>query len=539
MTQAISLDLGTSGIRGQLLDLSKKKVLRTCICSRNPLPGANVMDHLSFAIEQGPDLAHDILLCAIEQVIDALAPKDLERIAVCGNPIQISIFEGIEIRDLAYAGKNLLEEAGVIVPDRRGHIARSDTVGLGREVDVVIPPSVRHEVGADALAMMIKSGFLDDDMCMVTDYGTNAEMALKVGDDIYSGSAAAGPAMEGQHIQAGMLASPGAISDLVQVPEGWRVMVLDETFEPQAGSVVSLRGDTCKSQGLRARGITGTGVVALIYAGMKCGRIDPPHISGGDIRLEKGIKFTEPDLIEAGKAIGAIRAGHLTLLQEAGIGPDELLSMYMAGASGTYVDALKARAVGLVPAGARSIMQIGNTSLELAKDLAFEPDLLDDLNEMRKNLISRHVMFASSPAFSDLYVQELAYWTEGMPWDRYQRNLAALGVPVSISSDVRVAVERRHRIDIWDIGDSLCMIEPNVHLEGKWECTRCLRCVQACPEEALSLSMSDNHFTVDTGKCLGTACRRCEEACPDQVFSYDRLVLGEEVSRTRHDARLP
>ena len=41
--------------------------------------------------------------------------------------------------------------------------------------------------------MMYKSGFLEDDRnCMVTDYGTNAEMALKVGDDIYTGSAAAG-----------------------------------------------------------------------------------------------------------------------------------------------------------------------------------------------------------------------------------------------------------------------------------------------------------------------------------------------------------
>jgi methylamine methyltransferase corrinoid activation protein len=29
----------------------------------------------------------------------------VERLAVCGNPIQLSLFQNIEIRDLAYAGK--------------------------------------------------------------------------------------------------------------------------------------------------------------------------------------------------------------------------------------------------------------------------------------------------------------------------------------------------------------------------------------------------------------------------------------------------
>lgn len=62
---------------------------------------------------------------------------------------------------------------------------------------------------------------------MVTDYGTNAEMALKVGNRIYTGSAAAGPAIEGQQISKGMLATPGAIADL-RLSGGWQALVLDE-----------------------------------------------------------------------------------------------------------------------------------------------------------------------------------------------------------------------------------------------------------------------------------------------------------------------
>ena len=78
-----------------------------------------------------------------------------------------------------------------------------------------MPPAIKHEIGADALAMMLETDFLiQPEPSLVTDYGTNAEMALKVGDRIITASAAAGPAIEGQGISSGMLASLGAICDV-------------------------------------------------------------------------------------------------------------------------------------------------------------------------------------------------------------------------------------------------------------------------------------------------------------------------------------
>ena len=86
---------------------------------------------------------------------------------------------------------------------------------LPNAADVLIPPAVRHEIGADALAMMIQTGMLEkDEIAIVTDYGTNAEMALISKGIVYTGSTAAGPALEGQQIENGILALPGAISDV-------------------------------------------------------------------------------------------------------------------------------------------------------------------------------------------------------------------------------------------------------------------------------------------------------------------------------------
>ena len=83
---------------------------------------------------------------------------DVVRLALCGNPIQLSLFQGIEIRDLAYAGKRKLEALGVIPPKRDARIVRAHDIrglDLPKNTEIIIPPAVRHEIGADALAMMI------------------------------------------------------------------------------------------------------------------------------------------------------------------------------------------------------------------------------------------------------------------------------------------------------------------------------------------------------------------------------------------------
>lgn len=525
MGQAVAIDIGTSGIRGQILNLPSGEIIRTCICSHNPIPGANVMDHLSFSINQGTELAHSLLLDAVREIVRRLRPDDLIRLSVCGNPIQLSLFAGWEIRDLAYAGKNKLRDEDVGDVDRSGRTLHGDEIGLSADIEVLIPPAIRHEIGADALAMMLESGFLDDDMCLVTDYGTNAEMALKVGNEVYTGSAAAGPALEGQQISSGMLAGPGALSDLVRTPRGWESKVLNGTLDTCDGPLINLRSNICSRQGMMPDGITGTGVVALVYAGLQDEAIELPALKHGSIQIGRRVSFTEKDLSEAGKALGAIRAGQMTLMNAAGVSPDEVETAYMAGASGTYVDPMKAQSIGIVPPKAKKIVQVGNTSIELAKKLAVDPDLMNDLNAMRSKLLSEHIMFASSEVFSDLYVYELGYWTQGLPKERYTRRLARYGLEGYLDPVGAPVVERRVVRDIKDVGESMEMYDCDTTMTASWRCSGCRACVRGCPEKALRLE--DGTFTINTGRCLGTACGRCEENCPEHVF--DRSVLS--VSR--------
>lgn len=520
-SQSVAVDIGTSGIRAQLMEGGTGRVLRTCITTRNPIPGSNVMDHLTFAIEHGQGLAHDILVGAVDGVIRAMSDERPETVAVCGNPIQLSILEGIDIRDLAYAGDNKLASDHIERLDRRGHTVSGGSIGLPEGCEVIIPPAVKHEIGADALAMMLKSGFLEDDMCMVTDYGTNAEMALKVGDDIYTGSAAAGPALEGQEVEHGMLAAPGAVSDMVRRPDGWVCRVLDDQMYCVDGPLVNLRSGITRQNGAVPDGITGTGVVALIYAAMRDERIRDSSIRDGPIRITRRITFSDRDLKEAGKAIGAIRAGHMTLMEAAGVGPDDVRTMYMAGATGTYVDPFKARELGLVVPRCTRMVQVGNTSLELAKDLVRNPGMLDELNGLRDRLVTKHTMFAESDVFSDLYVYEMGYWSDGMPLNRYRRVLEGYGLDGYLDGFADATVEKVCERDIRDAGSGILTMDPGIRMGASWDCGGCMACVDGCPEGALTYDGED--FVIDTGRCLGTACQRCSEGCPEHVFDQGRF----------------
>lgn len=527
----IALDLGTSGFRGQLIDLAERRVMATAITARHPLPGANVIDHLNFALEVGTEPAQNIIIAAINQVIALLVKAGevkIDLLAVCGNPIQLSLFENIEIRDLAFAGEKKQQLLGIVPPDRgskeyRGK--RFPALAVPPECLVLIPPAVKHEIGADALALLILSGILEQKKnSLATDYGTNAEIALKVGDKIITGSCAAGPALEGQHISRGMLAAPGAIADLVPQAAGERCLILDEDMIPAEGDLVRLDNGAVLAPGpARARGITGTGVIATVSRGMETGLIKLPFINSAStfLKLADEIRFGEDDLAEAGKAIGAIRAGYLTLAAEAGISADEIEVAFMAGASGTYVDALKALHVGLVPPRVKEIYQVGNTSLILARMLVEDPQLLPFLETKARELRATHCMFGNSKVFEKAYLLEISYWTEGLPWGDYEKFAAMYHLPhLSLPRLQDVRVNKKVLRDISDPGPGGIKSIEKVGMEERWEipgCSGCGRCVTECPEVALFLD-EQNGMIMRMDRCSGTACRRCEHVCAEKVF---------------------
>lgn len=540
----VAIDIGTSGLRAQSIDLEDKKVIATAITLRHPLPGANVMDHLHFAIDVGQDFSHSLIIRALNSLLERIAIdlSKVERVAVCGNPIQLSLFQNMEIRDLAYAGDRAKAKLGVENVRRDAKVLKADSLGLAvnPEADVYVPPAVKHEIGADALAMMYETDFLNfKGTAMVTDYGTNAEMALKVDGEvtmaIFTGSAAAGPAIEGQHIKKGMLAAPGAISDVENVANSghWRTYALDQHMITAESDIVDpLTGEVLTPGSVPVKGITGTGVIALVSTGLDSGLMKPGKMLTPQkvIRLQQGIMFDQEDYIEVGKTIAAFTAGHMTLATECGISIKDIHSMYMSGASGTYMDSRKAARIGLVPGTVQRTVQAGNTSLAMARDIVRDPELLDVLQDTASSIRARHIMFANSKVFENAFAVELGVWTQGMSFEGEDKMLKHFGLeprpPLNRDIEVVKLVQR----DIQDLGSKgLTVVEDiGIKLIGVLsECVGDQRCVKACAEDAISVEREGERWKViiSSDKCMGTACRRCERACKQKVLHLEQLAI--------------
>ncbi len=537
MRTGVAIDLGTSGFRAQKIDLETGEIKKTVITLRNPLPGANVMDHLDFAIHYGLDKAHGLSATAVKNIFDELGVSlaEMEKFAICGNPIQLSIFQGIPIEDLAYAGERKKQKYHIEEQNRDARIiplAEIEGFEEATNCKLVVPPAIKHEVGADALALIVKAGMIEsNEIAIATDYGTNAEMALKANGVIYTGSAAAGPALEGQEIEYGSIASPHTISDVEFEGENLRCYVLDRNMKATRGDLVNPKtGEVVEKGELTAKGITGTGVIALIEAGIRNKLIMLPKIQtpGGVIHLQDGIKFTSKDLIEAGRAIGAIRAGHITLCAAAGIDIEELQTAHMSGAAGTYMDAAKAHKVGMIPYNVSYVSQIGNTSLTVAKEILLSEDRLWELQAISKEIVGTHVMFATSEAFKEAYMLELAYWNEGMAFKMLQKFLKKKKLPIIGEPSAIIKIDRQVERDIPELGEEGLEVLERV---GTYltmiikECEGCHKCVKVCPNGALRME-ENGAVKIRTDLCDGANCQRCLHACPDDRFKWENLTVS-------------
>jgi uncharacterized 2Fe-2S/4Fe-4S cluster protein (DUF4445 family) len=372
----IAIDLGTTTIAAQLLDLAAGNVLgvETELNPQAPF-GSDVMSRIRAALS-GADLATAVRF-SMRSMIERLArgrEQEIVEVVLVGNSVMHHLFSCLDVEPLSHApfhSPNLGEQ----------HFS-AEELGwpLPASCSIRFVRCLGGFVGSDILAGILAVGMpTSQDMLALVDLGTNGEIAVGNRDRILFASTAAGPAFEGASIRMGMRAATGAISRL--------------SFSN--GEIhATVIGDVAP------RGICGSGLVDAVAVGLEVGAILPSGRIANSTKLfpvDGPVVLYQADIRELQLAKAAIAAGFRLLLRALGASADDLKRIHLAGAFGNYVQAASAIRIGLLEFSRQRILPSGNTALRGAKMLllsAHEPPLPN----------MEHVSLAADPAFQDEFV---------------------------------------------------------------------------------------------------------------------------------------
>ena len=409
---AIAMDIGTTTIYGQVIDLSNGEVLGEYGDFNGQISyGEDVISRIVFA-EKGDGLQklHDVVVGTMNKVIQkiikqaAVDPDDISAITLAGNTTMTQLFLKVNPR---YIRRGPYVPASIIYPPL---VAEELGLELGDHVDALIYPVISSYVGGDIVAGVMGSGmYRTKKMTLFIDIGTNAEIVIGNKDWLACAACSAGPAFEGGGVKFGMRAAKGAIEDFLLDPVSLEPMILT------IGNV-------------RAKGMCGSGLINMVALMFEMGVID----SGGkfnrdlntnrirenegghefvvawadETQVNRDIALTENDIENLIRAKGAIFSGCQTLLEEVGLTLNDIEQVILAGGFGSFVDLEKAITIGLLPEiDPEKIIYVGNGSLMGCKMSSLSNHIRRDVADVIKRMTNFEL--SETPSYMNHYMAAL------------------------------------------------------------------------------------------------------------------------------------
>ena len=367
----LAIDLGSTTIAAHLCDLRDGRVLASGgVMNPQIRFGEDLMSRVSYAMmNPGGDIemteAVRLSINALTQSVAAEAGVEpgaiMEAVVVC-NPVMHHLFLGIDPVELGQAPFALAVSSSLSLPARDAGMT-----ALNPEARLYTLPCIAGHVGADAAAVALSEAPQDqDDMVLIVDVGTNAEILLGNRTRVLACSSPTGPAFEGAQISSGQRAAPGAIErleiDPVTREPRFRVIGSDLwSDEPGFAEATASTGVT---------GICGSGIIEAVAEMRMAGIVDASGLIGspeqtgtarcqpegrthayfihdGSDRGGPRISVTQGDIRAIQLAKSALYAGARLLMDEMGV--ETVDRVTLAGAFGAHISAKHAMVLGMIP----------------------------------------------------------------------------------------------------------------------------------------------------------------------------------------------
>jgi uncharacterized 2Fe-2S/4Fe-4S cluster protein (DUF4445 family) len=389
----LAVDLGTSRYVLQLVDLQSGGVLGSAD-HQNPQAeiGPDILTRIHFASRSdGRKRLQSMLIrdmqAAVEQLCrdNSLDARRISNVALAGNTAMTHLFLGLPTRWL-------IREPYVPAANDPG-LCRASEVGLVLHplAAVYCFPSAGSYFGGDLLAGILHAGLDEaEDVSLLVDVGTNAEVVLGNRDWLIGCAGAAGPALEGGVSEIGRPAGPGIID---------RVRIKAKSLEFEVQTISDLP----------PQGICGSGVIDLAAELFRNGLLDFRGKFVPDRHPERFVKrdgqdclvlvrasesgngrdllITQPEIDSLIRSKAAMYTILETLTNSVGLNLGDVGRFCVAGTFGQYIDPESAISIGMLPdLPLQAFQTLGNSSLGGATRYLQDPAALQIVSRTRERM---------------------------------------------------------------------------------------------------------------------------------------------------------
>ena len=387
----VAVDLGTTRIVMRLVDLERKEVLSETVMDNPQIAvGSDILTRIHHgSTPEGMDALKRVVGEAVDNGMETLclqaglSSDAIYAVIISGNTAMTHLFMGLP------AG-HIIREPYIPVTNIPGTLkADLFLTHTNPEGRIFFFPNIGSYFGGDLISGILYSGIhRGEEISLLVDVGTNAEVVLGNADWLVACAGAAGPALEGGVSSMGMTAGAAVIDRVSISGDDFTVGTIDD---------------------LPPVGMCGSGFIDLAAVLFLTRMIDP---KGKLVEAACGNRYTEEhglpaivvvaaDASGTGEAITVSQASLdslirskaamytilETIVMKVGVGFGDLEKIYVAGTFGAYIDPESAISIGMIPDLDRTRYEkIGNSSLEGATLVLYGDRYIPEANAIRDRI---------------------------------------------------------------------------------------------------------------------------------------------------------
>ena len=421
----VACDVGSTTVAAHLCDLGSGEVVGTA-SRMNPQIrfGEDLMSRVSYVMMHPEGAAE--MTAAIREAISGLIAELAAQLAIpvthvleitlVANPIMHHILLGISPVELGGAPFALATDAALRL--RAGDLDLS----MHPNARVYVLPCIAGHVGADTAGMILsEEPHRQQQMTLLVDVGTNAEIVLGNSERLLACSSPTGPAFEGAQISCGQRAAAGAIE---------RVRIDPQTLVARFRVIGSeLWSDDPKfdtaTRGFGVTGICGSGIIDVVAEMYLAGILSSDGVIDGKLEQqserivsndrtwsyvlhpgESPIVVTQIDVRQIQLAKAALYAGVKLLMDHMGVQSIERIRL--AGAFGSHIDVKHAMVLGLIPdCVLEQVSSAGNAAGTGARIALLNAASREEIETVVREI--EKIETATEPRFQEYFVDAMAF----------------------------------------------------------------------------------------------------------------------------------